>query len=195
MTDIEIPKGQAVIRALRFWQEFKSVGGEIQAEDWVEYCSPGQASFTTVSDAVKRVMRDKSGKWESIAKAYEAWQRGTELPVEGTPLGAWPGCTQAQAEVLRQNGIRTIEEVACLTDTLLTRIKLPNPRALKEQAERYLEARSGVAVEEAIRKRDDEIAALKSQMEDLMALVAAPSDDGEPVKNKGGRPRKVSEEA
>lgn len=193
MTDVEIPKGQIIIRAIRFWEEYKTdANGEIQAEDWVEYCSPGQAAFTIVADAVKRLQRDKTGKWSSIEPTYNAWKKGIEIPIDGTPLGAWPGCTKAQAEILKANGIRTVEEVAALTDTLLTRIKLPNPRALKDQAVRFLEARSSHSVEQAIKSRDDEIAALKSQMEDLMGLIGSGE---EAPRNKGGRPRKDAQAA
>lgn len=180
MSEVEAPTAQITIRALKFWHEYKpDANGEMQAEEWVAYCAPGNAAFTIIEDAVRRVQRDKTGKWNSIKAAYEAWKQGSEIPEEGTPIGAWPGCTQAQAEILRANGIRSVEEVANLTETLLNRIKLPNPRALKDQAVRFLEARSTSSVEAAIKQRDEEIALLRAQMEDLMSLVAKPQDDSE----------------
>lgn len=188
------PTAQITIRALRFFQKFREdPNGEMHAEDWIEYCAPGQAAFTTIEDAVRRLQRDKTGKWLSVDAAYKAWKSGEEVPENGTPLGAWPGISDEQRVVLKASGVRTVEEVAAMTETIITRIRLPNPRALRDQACRFLEARSGAAVEAALKARDDEIATLKAQMETLLEMA----ENGPVVeaKNKGGRPRKDQQAA
>ena len=39
--------------------------------------------------------------WEQIEPKYERWKANDEMPVDGTPLGVWPGVNADQAEALR----------------------------------------------------------------------------------------------
>lgn len=55
-------------------------------------------------------------------KAYEAWMRGEDTPVQGTPIKGWPLLTPAQqANVIGAN-IRTVEDLAQANDEARHRI-------------------------------------------------------------------------
>jgi hypothetical protein len=196
MDDIKVPTAKVAVRFLNAWTEYKpDAEGVMREEDWIEYCAPGMAHISTTQDAVRRVQRDK-GKWASLEPYYNAWKQNSEIPTDGTPLAAWPGVTKQQAEVLKGQGIRTVEDVAGMNDSMIGRIALPNVRALKEQAQRYLDARDNHRVEAALKEKDDQIATLKAQMDQLAELVAAKMDaaeENEPAKRGPGRPRKNPE--
>jgi hypothetical protein len=145
-------------------------------------------------------------RWSIIDKHYRAWLAGQEAPVDGTPLAAWNALTPEQADVLRANSIKTVEDVAALTDTHIARLPLPNMRELIRQARHFIDAAeqtrfaaSLAAKEREIEslkaenaERDAQIAALMQKVDELAAGVAARSDDasdGEPEK-RGARARK-----
>ena len=71
-----------------------------------------------VSDQVRESATyiDMAAKWQVIGPAYEAWKTGQDLPETGVPLAAWSGVNAAQAEMLKNMGVRTVEEVASLGD-------------------------------------------------------------------------------
>jgi hypothetical protein len=73
-------------------------------------------------------------RWSIIEKHDRAWLAGQEPPVEGTPLAAWNALNPEQADVLRANSIKTVEEVAALTDAHIARLPLPNLREVIRQA-------------------------------------------------------------
>lgn len=188
MSDVQV-RPIASVKALKFWQKFTPDGpeGELRAVDWVEFCPTGEQKYSIIPEAVARLQKRTDGVWEAIQPAYDAWKSGLEIPLHGTPLAAWPGVTTEQADVLKANGIRTVEEIAALTDAQITRVRLPGMRELKVQAMAYDAAKGNRSVEAALSKKDEEIEALRQQMADMMALL---SNGGEAPKNKGGRPRK-----
>jgi murein L,D-transpeptidase YcbB/YkuD len=92
------------------------------------------------------------------------------------PLAHWPGVTTAMADVLRQYGIRTVEEVRDLGDGHLDKIRLPNMRELRLSAKAFLEnVRTAESAQREV-DRDQEITALqealKEQNERLEAAMA-----------------------
>lgn len=121
-------------------------------------------------------------RWAIVGPAYEAWKRGEETPDEGTPLAAWPGVTPEQAKVLRANDVRTVEEVAKMGDTLLSRIHLPNARRLPELAKAWLDGTDAAA-------KDAEMAELKAQLAAMKEVLE------EQVAPKRERPKKEAEAA
>lgn len=146
--------------------------GNTVGRDWVEYCAPGQASFAVTSALAHHAKRN-SVLWAAIGPAYEAWKSGQEVPVDGTPLGAWPGINETQAEAIRAIGLRTVEDVAAMTDTIMARIRLPNARSIRDLAQRFITAKDDRAVEQALADKDREIADLKAKMDQLADMVAA----------------------
>lgn len=146
--------------------------GNPVGRDWVEYCAPGQASFAVTSALAHHAKRNPV-LWAAIGPAYEAWKSGQEVPVDGTPLGAWPGINETQAEAIRAIGLRTVEDVAAMTDTIMARIRLPNARSIRDLAQRFITAKDDRAVEQALVDKDREIADLKAKMDQLADMVAA----------------------
>lgn len=122
--------------------------------------------------------------WATIQPAYLAWKEGREVPLNGTPLAAWPGVTPEQAEVFRLAGIRSVEQVRDLTDGLRSKVRLPNVRELQELAKLYLENSGAAAAAEREAAKDRQIADMAERMEAMEALLKdamAPKDDTDEV--------------
>lgn len=173
--------------------------------DWVTY-APSHAPLSTSTTERIRHLRpsqellddgDKGEKaafmqarWEAIEPAYDAWKAGHELPTNGMPLAHWPGVTAAMADVLRQYGIRTVEEVRDLGDGHLEKIRLPNMREMRNSARSFLEnVRASEASQREV-ERDNEVEALKEalkeQNERLEAAMALLEQKTAPTANDGG---------
>jgi hypothetical protein len=109
--------------------------------------------------------------WATIEPAYLAWKEGREVPLNGTPLAAWPGVTPEQAEVFRLAGIRSVEQVRDLTDSLRAKVRLPNTRELQDLAKLYLENTGVAAAAEREAAKDRQIADMAERMEAMEALL------------------------
>lgn len=158
--------------------------------DWVLY-APSHSPINTVNEErVKHLMvtdemmraeetekrKLMSMRWSQIEPAYDAWKAGHEVPVNGTPLAAWAGVTSEKAEVLRRVSIRTVEEVAALSEGQMEKIPLPAMRELRKQAGIFLEGKG--AAEAAAREadRDRQIEVLMAQNADLNEKFSAAMD-------------------
>ncbi|HPG23166.1 MAG TPA: hypothetical protein PLH75_10295, partial [Amaricoccus sp.] len=98
----------------------------------------------------------------------------------GTPLAAWSGLTQAQAEALRRIHILTVEGVRDMTEAQIGRLNIPNPRALKVMAADYLDGRDKAGLIEEMQR-------LREQNEAMLAMLA----EKDPEKPRRGRPPKA----
>lgn len=113
-----------------------------------------------------------AARWAVIGPQYERWLAGHSVDtVDGTPLAAWPGLTQEQAELLRHKGLRTVQELARLNDTHFQNLGIPGLRSLVDGAKRFLAALENSHVEDALAEKDEQIAALTEQLGELKALV------------------------
>lgn len=193
------PQGAVDIRILGF--ETRSEmreDGSVKQYDVVSWCQPGAADRTVVVKRVDKYLRAKPdrpvpfGIRQVIEPAYKAWKAGHELPEDGTPLDVWPGLNPDQAKILRNHGINTVEKVKDIHENEIHKVPLPGLRALKEMAARFLANRDQASVTTALKEKDGEIAELRSQIEELTALMA-PKEGEEPVKRGPGRPRKNPE--
>lgn len=194
---------------MEFERKFRVKNGEPVAYDIVHVYQPGESQRTKTPLMISEVMRVREDgdpdnpAWvaakirkDAILPAYEAWQKGEELPTNGTPLGAWPGITPDQAAGLKSAGIRSVEEVANATDSLLTKIPLPNVRALKDLAAAYLAGADRAKVASALSEKDRELAELRAEMEEMRQLMLADmqsdlAPDGSEAPRRRGRPPKV----
>lgn len=196
--------GALDIRILRFYTHYElSEGGEPKATDMVSFCPPGMADKAIKNERVEKILRATPAQEIAYAKkqivepAYEAWKRGQEIPDNGTPLAAWAGVSPEQVEALKSIGLRTVEAVADLTDREITEKPMPGLRTLREMAKRFVTTLDKGAVTGALKQKDDEIAALKAQLDELADLVRGkteePEEDSEEVVKRGpGRPRKAA---
>ncbi|WP_064712259.1 hypothetical protein [Rhizobium bangladeshense] len=155
--------------------------------DWVTYApahSPMGANTTERIRHMKPTQEIMDGenaektrfmmaRWAAIEPAYEAWKKGHELPINGTPLAHWPGVSAAMAAELRKYNILTVENVRDLGETQLERIRLPNMRDLRNSAKAFLDnLRSAEAAEREV-ERDNEVAALKEMLAEQNERLAA----------------------
>lgn len=113
---------------------------------------------------------------------FEAEQ---EQVTDGTPLSEWTILNVAQRSELKALGFRTVENVASMSDVQMDRIGM-GARKLKRMAEGYIEnASQGVdsaKMASELEKRDNEIEALKAQLESALERLnevskAQPKED------------------
>lgn len=194
------------IRVISFKTEFEKnpdTGKFDRAVDWVEYAPSHAVTTSRTWDKVSRLMppdaieNDDEGKkiafmrhrWAMIEPAYEAYKSGQDLPVHGTPLSAWAGLTRQQADILMKSGVRTVEELAAMTDSLISKAVLPNMRDIVATARQFLETTDRSVAAETMARQQAEIDALREQNEAIMALLEerskpAPADDKDAKKAK-----------
>lgn len=105
-----------------------------------------------------------------FARQYQAFKAGQAEVVTGTPLKEWPAITRSQAESLAYHGIRTVEELANLSDGNAQTVG-PGMQALKQKAKDFIEKAKGNAPAEKLRAelslKDSRIEALERQMKDM----------------------------
>ena len=194
------------IRVEKFFQRRKIVGGEVRLEDWVSYRPPvidGQAPSVGNEERVDRLnpanlkfadgvdnsfkVKHMSAIWSVIGPAYEAWKEGREMPEHGTPLATWPAISNEEAEIFRMSGIKTVEQVAELTENAFSRIRIANLRELRSLAKMFLD-NHGAAKEAA------EKAEMQAKINALMARIEQLEKAPEPVTDRVTELRAVLDE-
>lgn len=205
------------LRILRFWTKYVQRNGVNTPVDMVEYCAPGMAQRQTTPAPISMLSKlhpdadiespaylMARDRWEAIRPAYEAWKAGNEVPTNGTPLGAWPGISPEQADVLRAAGMRSVEEIAESSDSVLGRIQLPGIRDLAAQAKLFLGSRDQAKVAASLAEKDRQIEEMRDQLEEMRQMILESAarepdlmpDGSEAPRRRGpGRPRKEDEAA
>lgn len=189
-------------RILGFRTKGEIRNGKPHFVEYVDVCAPGQSQRTATPLRIVDVMRVREDgdpdnpawqmakmKRDLIKPAYEAWKAGQDLPVHGTPLAAWSGLTSEQVEVLRSTGLRTIEELANATESIITRTPLPNMRSIVAQAKMFLDSRDQSRVVADLARKDAELEAMRAQLEEMKELMLSKFNDDEAPRK--GRPRRV----
>lgn len=127
-------------------------------------------------------------QWRLFGTQAQAYVDKTQSDAMGTPLSLL-NISRAEQAMLRAVGIATIEALAAVPDGALRNFE--GSRALRDRALSYLDK---AAANVGVSRVETENAALKSQLEQMQAqiaaLMAARADDDEPVRRKPGRPRK-----
>lgn len=188
---------------LGFHQTFErnqATGNMDRPVDWVTYAPVHAVQSTKIVDRVdlmrppEFVRNDDEGKkmdflryrWEMIERAWKAWKEGIEVPDDGTPLGSWPGLNAAQVNAFRGVGLKTVEAVATMPDSVVGKVPLPGVREIKRQAALFIEHKSGSAMATRQAEAEDKIRALEEQLAQAMELLE------EQTKPKRGRPPKAA---
>lgn len=174
------------IRIVKFWTKFPMVNGKPVPVDYVEYCAPGMAQRSTTVARISEISRvrrnaepdDIAGqlalsRWEQIERAYAAWKAGQEMPDHGTPLAAWPGLTPEQSEVFKLFGLKSVEDIAEASQSVIAKVQLPGVIDIQQNAQRFLAAKDQTKVADELAKKDGEISDLQSQLEELRQIVLA----------------------
>lgn len=175
--------------------------GTMREIEIVEYTRKGSQGATTPA-RIEHLKRQKPGSdpdplWMALKPYYENWKTGREAPVDGTPLAAWPGATPQLVKALVPYHIRSIEDLANLTDGVMAKVPVPGIAGFRANAKAYVAAVTSTAPiagklaeqEKIITTQSREIAELK----ELVTSLAA--DKGIEIttdKPKRGRPKKAA---
>lgn len=102
---------------------------------------------------------------------YVAFMQKKDAPVDGYPLDQWAALTKSQVLELQHFGFKTVEHLAGITDTNAQ--KGMGLITLRDKARVFIEASKEGApllrMHEELKTRDDLIAALQMQMEEMKA--------------------------
>lgn len=122
----------------------------------------------------------REGDKTRFAKAYLAFRAG-QSQVQGTPLSEWPKITRAQVEELKYFNIRTIEDLANVSDSQTHRFM--GIHQLRDEARRHLELLKEQApldkVQAELKSRDETIAAMQAQINSLVERRAKEDAESE----------------
>lgn len=144
--------------------------GTPKAVDYVITAPRGMGKYTETPMRIIDVQRMTNGMWDIVEPHYEAWKKGNELPEDGTALAAWNGVNAEQADVLKAQGIRSVEDLAMVPDSMIEKLGM-GMRAARDAAKRWVAATDTRTLAASMADKDAEIEALKQQMADLMAAV------------------------
>lgn len=131
--------------------------------DYVEIIIPG------AKDTVDRQVQEQDkDRWP---EQYRRFKEDAEQATDGTPLEQWPAISVSQIAELKAKKIRTVEQLAGVSDGNLANLGL-GARQLRDRALAYLEAAAGNAPLDAALLREaklkEEIDALKKQVESII---------------------------
>lgn len=115
---------------------------------------------------------------QNYRKAYDAWKNGQELPLNGTPIKGWGVISPAVQEELIRLNVRTVEDLARVTDEGQRAIGM-GAIDLKNKAAAWLaqmEDKGGVtmkmaALEQQNAQLQGNVATLERQVKELLAVV------------------------
>ena len=207
----------------KFWTEYKqdpNDPGKLIGVDKVQYGPINGATRSIITAKVSDLSRLQPlegsqnpavvmahERWAVIQRHYEAWKKGQEAPLEGTPLSAWNALNQEQADLFRSRGIKTVEAFAAMTDSVMSQVQVPNLRDLVRQAKNFIDASEQTRLASKLAEKDNQIDALRSEADEQKAQIAdllkkvdalaelAAAKVSEEPKRGPGRPRKNADEA
>lgn len=133
--------------------------------EYIEKIVPGDRNsrvHTPVTEEIRQQFR----------RQYEDWKAGREAPKHGTPLTEWAGVSRSQAETLAFSHVKTVEELANVSDSNLQRLG-PGYATLRQNARDFLLQAKDSAHLTKLRAENDEIRAqldsTRKQMDEVMA--------------------------
>lgn len=164
-------------------------GGAVQStQTWayIEHLRP-PAEFENHRDQNGDKMFHMKAVWSVLEPKYNAWKAGQELPEYGTPIVSWPAVNEGQARELIRHGLKTVEDLASLSEGGLEKIRLPDVRKLRTAAKEYVSGKDRADMATRLTETEERLAAAMALLEELK-----PKD--EEAKPKRGRPPKAKTE-
>ena len=132
--------------------------------DYIEIRQPGNKD-----SVIKRPVRESDkNRFPRHWQAYQNRMSDDEI-LQGTPLTEWPAMTRSQVEELRFLNIRTVEQLAEVSDSNTQGFM--GLSLLKKKAAAYLDAAKETALAEAYASVKEENASLKADMAKLAQKV------------------------
>lgn len=102
---------------------------------------------------------------------YKHFKENLKDPEVGTPLSTWPLATPSQKKELEFLNCRTVEQLAGMSDSACQ--SMMGAVALRNKAQTFVKARESdaglIKITAELSKRDDTIAALQAQINDIVA--------------------------
>lgn len=140
----------------------------------------------TPGDRLLRLERPKRAEDEQeFPREWEYFLKKQEVPINGTPLEAWPPVSKVQVAEMKALNIFTVEDLANLSDALVQ--KFMGGQVFRKKAREFLAAAKDAGYVEGLKdklsEQDAQIAALRKSIEELTA------------KRPAGRPKKVKHES
>lgn len=148
----------------------------------------------------KSLSGDYDPQWvDHFKRQFAEWQKGHELPRDGTPVKTWAMATREQITRLIGNGITTVEDLAAFPDSNLAVVGMDG-RYLRDLARGWItEAKDKGAnakeiadanvkidgLEQTVKRQADQLNRLQARLEEREA-------NEEP--RRGGRPPRKSQE-
>ena len=164
-------------------QPFKSkqAGRPIfEDKEFVRIIIPGDKN----SQPVYEVSDEHRERWPA---AYAAFKRGSEAPLEGTPLKQWPPISASMARELAYFHILTVEQLATVGDNVIQNIGM-GMRDLRRKAQVFLEvAEKGSGPLTRIVEENEQLKAAQAQSQETITALSARLEALEQAGTKGGR--------
>jgi hypothetical protein len=181
------------IRVVEFFTDVKEVmdekgrpTGDVKLIDKVRYAPPGLLDRQVVVASIAELARVHSdgadsdnpavraafARWQYIQPLYERWKQGEAPPESGTPLGVVTFLRKEEVDMLKRQGIKTVEEFIDTPSKNLERVGLPHLTAKLAQARAFIEAADRNRVAAHVAAKEAEIEDLKKQMAELTAAFA-----------------------
>lgn len=149
--------------------------GVTQSVEMVLFAKKGQHIMTGQKTPMRITQARKDKQiWAVIEPYYEAWKKGQETPVDGTPLGAWPGLAPEQAERLRMMRVRSVEDVAAMTDADVDNFGMGG-LLLRQNARAFVEMKKDKTVIQA--EVSKQMEGMQAKIDELTAKLAATSSE------------------
>lgn len=111
---------------------------------------------------------------------YEAWKKGQEAPMEGTPIKQWPAASAAEIKMCVENKILTVEQLAAASMDAVKRLGLSGV-TLQNKAKNYLN--------DAPAKMVGQIAALELRVSALEEELKRVYDEADSLREQTGQQR------
>jgi hypothetical protein len=140
-------------------------------EDRVDHMNPANIKHRDGANSSEKVAY-MTAIWKDVEPAYDAWREGREIPLNGTPLAAWPGITPEQAEIFRLTGIRTVEAVRDMTEMQRGKVRLPHARELQELARAFLDNSDAAKAAQREAAKDKQIADMAERMAAMEEMLS-----------------------
>lgn len=159
--------------------------GATREVDYVHVAQRGQEQWNTIPIPVRNIFEieplDPNNPVTVMAhqrkalvkEAYDNWKGGKGDVVNGTPLGAWPGINQAQAEIIRHAGLHSVEDLAAATENQIMRIRLPDARDYRDRARRFLAAKPQAAEAGKLGKLEADNERMRAELDEMRAMMRA----------------------
>ena len=117
---------------------------------------------------------------------YEAWKKGEEIPIDGTPVKTWQAISPAQAKTIVAAGILTVEDLAGCNDEGLRRLGMGG-RDLINRAKSWVKGSSDIgklALENANLLKENEsqkitIESLEGKIRELQRMLQIKESDND----------------